>query len=153
MQQNIAQKLRIRENDTLLTLHAPETFGSTLTGLPDQVKIITSGKSFNQLHWFVINRAQLEKEMNKVLGMLKEQELVWVYYPKGGSGLQTDLTRDKGWDCLMAEKDRLTWLTLISFDSTWSVFGFRPKTGGDRKNKPSRRRGKFFNGSIQRTRP
>lgn len=133
MPQTIAQKLRIKANDSLLLLHAPGDFQGALTGLPQHVKFITSGKVFNQVHWFVMNRTQLEKEMSKVLGMLKENVIVWVYYPKGSSGTQTDLTRDKGWDCLMAEKDKLTWLTLISFDKTWSVFGFRPKTDDDRK--------------------
>ena len=40
---------------------------------------------------------------------------------------------DKGWDCLLSHGDRLTWISLISFDDTWSVFGFRPKTEADKK--------------------
>ena len=59
--------------------------------------------------------------------------IVWVYYPKGTSGIQSDLTRDKGWDCLMKEGDKLAWISLISFDDTWSVFGLRAKTEADKK--------------------
>ena len=33
----------------------------------------------------------------------------------------------------MAEGDKLTWISLISFDDTWSVFGFRAKTEADKK--------------------
>jgi hypothetical protein len=65
--------------------------------------------------------------------LVKPDIMVWVYYPKGTSKIQTDLTRDKGWDCLLAESDKLTWISLISFDNTWSVFGFRGKTEADRK--------------------
>ena len=75
----------------------------------------------------------MEKEMSKVMKLVRPEVTVWVYYPKGSSKLQTDLTRDKGWDCLLAEGDKLTWISLISFDDTWSVFGFRAKTDADRK--------------------
>ena len=81
----------------------------------------------------MLNRAQLEKEMSNVMKLVKPDVTVWVYYPKGSSKIQTDLTRDKGWDCLLAEGDKLTWISLISFDETWSVFGFRAKTEADKK--------------------
>jgi hypothetical protein len=65
--------------------------------------------------------------------LIKPEIIVWAYYPKVSSKLQTDLTRDKGWDCLLSEGDKLTWISLISFDDTWSVFGFRAKTEADKK--------------------
>lgn len=101
--------------------------------MPAGVRITDSGKEYNQLHWFVLNRAQLEKEMSKVMKLVKPGVTVWVYYPKGSSKIQTDLTRDKGWDCLLAETDKLAWIGLISFNETWSVFGFRAKTEADKK--------------------
>ena len=133
MTSSISDKLKIKKGDTILPLNAPAEFKKGLTGLPAGVKIIDSGKDYNQIHWFVYNKAQLEKEMSKIMKLLKEDIIVWVYYPKGTSKLQTDLTRDKGWDCLLAESNKLTWISLISFDDTWSVFGFRPKTEADKK--------------------
>jgi hypothetical protein len=133
MPNGIAQKLRIQEDFVLLTINAPADFKKGLTGLPAGVAISSSSKSYNQVHWFVMNRAQMEKEMSRVMKLLKPGVTVWVYYPKGRSGIQTDLTRDKGWDCLLAEADKLTWISLISFNDTWSVFGFRAKTEADKK--------------------
>ena len=133
MATTISQKLRIQPADTLYTLHAPPDFTKALKGLPKDVKLTTTAKDYSQVHWFVNNRAQLEKEMSRVMKLVKPGVIVWVYYPKGSSGIQTDLTRDKGWDCLLAEGDKLTWISLISFDKTWSVFGFRAKTDADRK--------------------
>jgi Bacteriocin-protection, YdeI or OmpD-Associated len=133
MANSISQKLKVKEKDILLTINAPSDFRKGLLGLPTGVKIIDSGKNYNQVHWFIYRRTQLEKEMSKVMKLLKEGIIVWVYYPKGTSKIQTDLTRDKGWDCLLAEGDKLTWISLISFDDTWSVFGFRPKTEADRR--------------------
>jgi hypothetical protein len=130
---SISDKLKIKPKNTLLTIHAPADFKKGLQDLPAGVKITDSGKDYDQVHWFVFNRAQLEKEMSKVMKLVKPGVIVWVYYPKGTSKIQTDLTRDKGWDCLLAEDDKLAWINLISFDETWSVFGFRAKTEADKK--------------------
>jgi hypothetical protein len=43
--------------------------------------------------------------------------------------LQTDLTRDKGWEPL--EGSDLLWLSLVSIDATWSAFGLRPYKPGE----------------------
>lgn len=145
MANSISQKLRIKEKNTLLTLNAPANFKKGLIELPAGVKIITSGKDYDQVHWFVLNRAQLEKEMSKVLKLVKDDVVVWVYYPKGTSKIQTDLTRDKGWDCLLSEGDKLTWINLISFDDTWSVFGFRAKTEADKKKEAKPNVREIFN--------
>ena len=83
MPNTIADKLRIMPNFTLLTLHAPTNFKKGLTGLPTGVKITDSSNSYNQVHWFVMNKAQLEKELSKVMKLVKPEVTVWVYYPKG----------------------------------------------------------------------
>ena len=145
MANSISQKLRIKEKFTLLTLNAPADFKKGLTELPTGVKIITIGKDYNQVHWFVLNKAQLEKEMSKVMKLVRDDIIVWVYYPKGTSKIQTDLTRDKGWDCLLSESDKLTWISLISFDNTWSVFGFRAKTEADKKKEAKPKVREIFN--------
>lgn len=43
--------------------------------------------------------------------------------------IQTDLTRDKGWDSLKAHD--LKWISLISVDSDWSAFALRPQRPGE----------------------
>lgn len=128
-----AKKLKIKEGFTLLTVHAPTDFQKQLQPLPVNVKILTTSNKYNQVHWFVKNKAQLEKELNTILPLIKDDIPCWIYYPKGTSKMQTDLTRDKGWDALLKHDDTLTWISLISFDEIWSVFGFRLKTEADRK--------------------
>src|SRR4026208_1625765 len=107
MPNSISDKLRIKPKSTLLTLNAPADFKKGLQGLPAGVKITDNGKEYDQVHWFVLNRAQLETELSKVMKLVKPGVIVWVYYPKGTSKVQTDLTRDKGWDCLLAESDKV----------------------------------------------
>lgn len=132
MATTLSGKLKIKPGYILFTLNAPAGFAKTLKGLPSDVRIISAGKEYNQLHWFVLNKSQMEKELNKVLKLLKDDVLCWIYYPKGSSKLQTDLTRDKGWDELLRHK-QLQWISLISFDDTWSTFAFRLKTDADKK--------------------
>lgn len=131
MATSLAAKLRIKAGNQLLAIHPPVNFRKQLGTLPASVTISTDSKAPDQIHWFVSDRAQLEKELSRVLRLLKPGVIVWAYYPKGSSKFQTDLTRDKGWDCLLKEEDKLAWINLISFDDSWSVFGFRAKTEDD----------------------
>lgn len=128
----VAQKLKIKENFTLRTINAPADFKKQLAPLPGNVVIDPKAKSFQQIHWFILNKAQLDKELPKLLPLLTGEVLCWCYYPKGTSNLQTDLTRDKGWDNLLKE-EAFHWISLISFNDTWSAFAFRLKTEADIK--------------------
>lgn len=132
MPATLAQKLKIRAGFTLRTLNAPADFESQLGGLPEEVTVSATARRYDQLHWFVRDRAQLERDLEKVLGLLKETVVGWIYYPKGSSKIQTDLTRDRGWEALMAQED-MHWISLISFNDTWSAFGMRRKTAADLK--------------------
>lgn len=145
MASDLSAKLRIKPGNTLLVLNAPKDFKQSLGKLPEGVSVITSGKNYQQVHWFLLSKAQLEKEMSKVMKLLKEDITVWVYYPKGTSKIKTDLSRDKGWDCLLSEDNKLTWISLISFNETWSVFGFRAKTEADKKKEAKPKEREIFN--------
>lgn len=140
MANTIAHKLKIKEGYRLVTLNAPKDFEQTLAPLPDGVKILKQAKVCDQVHWFVKNKAELERDLEKVLPLVKEHVVCWIYYPKGSSKIQTDLSRDKGWDAIMAHNE-LQWVSLISFDETWSTFGFRLKNAADvkKEEKPKRR--------------
>ena len=143
MATSTAQKLKIKEGFHLLTLNAPPEFKKNIGPLPAGVKISSETKKYNQVHWFVMNRGQLEKELDKVLKLIKNEVVLWIYYPKGSSKIQTDLTRDKGWDKLL-KHDEFTWISLISFDDTWSTFGSRLKTEADKKKEANPKEREIF---------
>ena len=140
MAKETSQKLKIKENFTLLTINAPADFKKNIGELPKGVKISSDTKNYQQVHWFVRNKEQLDRDVNKILKLLKNDVVLWIYYPKGSSKLQTDLTRDKGWENLLKHQ-KLGWISLISFDDTWSTFGSRLKTEADQKteDKPGER--------------
>ena len=143
MATSTAQKLKIKENFTLLAINAPADFKKNIGELPKGVKISADSKNYNQVHWFVLNKAQMDKELTKVLKLIKDEVTLWIYYPKGTSKLQADLTRDKGWDNLL-KHDELGWISLISFDDTWSTFGARLKTEADKKREEKPRERPIF---------
>lgn len=143
MPTSIAEKLRIKEGFTILTINAPGDFKKNIGSLPGGVKVLTVAINYNQVHWFVRSKEQMDKELSKVLNLVKNDVILWIYYPKGTSKLQTDLTRDKGWESLL-KHDELTWISLISFNDTWSTFGSRLKTETDKKKREKPRERPIF---------
>ena len=127
-----ARKLRIRKGMKLLTINAPATFNKTALGWAEKPQVSETAKDYDQIHWFVMNKSEMQKQLDKVIRLLKEDLICWIYYPKGSSKIQTDLTRDKGWEELLRH-DELQWISLISFDDTWSSFGMRLKSDSDQK--------------------
>lgn len=143
MPSTIAQKLKIKPGTTLLTIHAPGDFEQQLSPLPNDVTIAEKASDYAQLHWFVQNKAQLDKEVSKIMKLLRDEVVCWCYYPKGTSKMQTDLTRDKGWELLLQQP--IQWLSLISFNDTWSTFAFRLKTEADTKKEAAKPVREIFN--------
>jgi hypothetical protein len=143
MPQNISQKLKIKTGDILLPINAPIDFEATLQPLPGGVSIDSKAKIFSQIHWFVKNKADMEKQMPDVLKKIKGPVICWIYYPKGSSGIQTDLTRDKGWENLL--QHNLQWITLVSFNDTWSAFSCRKQTETDKIKEAKTKERPIFN--------
>ena len=126
------RKLRITPGQRLIAYHAPAEFKDLLSPLPPGVTITNRlSKNADALHWFVHDRNEMETALSRIRSLLKPGFLLWCYYPKGTSGIQTDLTRDKGWERLF--KLDVQWLTLVSFNDTWSAFAVRGKTDADQK--------------------
>lgn len=118
MSATLQQKLRITAGTVIHTVNAPADYDRTLGKLPTGARIrqgITKGHAF--IHLFVKNKAELEREIPKVAKAVAPDGLLWISYPKGA---KTDLTRDKGWECL--EGLHMQWLALIAFNDAWSAF-------------------------------
>jgi len=132
-QKSMHEKMRLKEDDVIAAVNAPKDFEKTLAPLPPRVKISKGiGKNYNTIYWFVKAQTEMESQLGKIIDAMNDDTLVWTFFPKGSSGIQTDLTRDKGWDAMM-KRDDLSWVSMISFDETWTAFGMRKKTDRDRK--------------------
>jgi hypothetical protein len=75
-------------------------------------------------HLFVLNSVELETYIAQVLEAIECDALLWISYPKGSSGMETDLNRDSLWEAMKAKGIRP--VTQVSVDEVWSALRFRP---------------------------
>ena len=125
----LAKKLKLKPGLSAAVVGAPAGYLERL-GPPEGVSVSTG--FVGTLDWiqvFVRTSAELADIVGPLTDALSPTGLAWVSYPKGSSKLQTDLTRDKGWEPL--EDGQLMWLSLVSIDETWSAFGLRPYKPGE----------------------
>jgi hypothetical protein len=126
----LAKKLKLKPGQRATILHAPDGYVDSLRPLPDQLDLIEQLEGvFDWVQLFVTTQAELERRLPEVLPALKPASMLWIAFPKGTSKIQTDLTRDKGWDAL--QRADLKWVTLIAVNETWSAFGLRPYKPGE----------------------
>lgn len=118
MSEALQKKMRVTTGITIRTVNAPTSYTKTIGKLPKGASIAKGvSKAHDFVHLFVKDKAELEKIFFKTAKTLAPEGLLWISYPKGG---KTDLTRDKGWECL--NEVNMQWLALISFDEDWSAF-------------------------------
>ena len=125
----LAKKMKLKSNLKAAVINAPENYVEALrhnTALSPTL----NGK-FDWIQIFVRNKAELDALAPKAVKALKPESRLWISFPKGTSKIQTDLTRDKGWEVLR-DLD-LKWINLVSVNETWSAFALRPYREGEKK--------------------
>jgi hypothetical protein len=120
------KKFRIKAGDQLLLVNAPENYADALGPLPDGVQLHQELEDPQQVHWFVKTKKEVDNQVKKISKIINNGALLWVYFPKGSSKMQIDLTRDKGWDALNALG--LQMLSLVSLDAIWSAFAMKKRS-------------------------
>ena len=121
----LAKKLQIKTGYRVLLVNQPDGFRTRLDPLPDGVDVVEkSGNDFDAVLLFVSTVADLERNAVSTMANLKPGGVFWISYPKRSSGVETDITRDAGWDALRKAGWRP--VTQVSIDDTWSALRFRP---------------------------
>jgi hypothetical protein len=125
---SLAKKMKRTAGGRAAIINAPKGYEAASFPEFEPAASALSG-TFDWVQIFVRNKAELDKLAPKTARALKPDAIIWITYPKGSSGIQTDLTRDKGWDVLKTLD--LKWITLISVNETWSAFSLRPYKPGE----------------------
>lgn len=120
----LAKKLKIKSEDRLIQFEPPANFTSIL-GV--DVSQDFTANCADVLLFFALNSSKLKNHFLQAYHAVKTTGLIWVLFPKKSAGVQSDLTRDAGWESI--ENVEMKPLTLISFDEKWSAFGFRKELG------------------------
>jgi hypothetical protein len=125
---SLAKKMKRKAEGRAAILNAPAGYEDiSFPGLEPAAKTLSG--VFDWIQIFVQNQAELDKLAPKAAKALKPDSILWISFPKGSSKIQTDLTRDKGWDIFKTLD--LKWITLISVNGTWSAFSLRPYKPGE----------------------
>jgi hypothetical protein len=125
----LSKKLGIKPGYSLLILDAPDGYRTRLDPLPDGVRIGTGalpGGLFDLVQVFVRRRADVDRHAAAALAALKPGGLLWFAFPKKRAKVQTDVSRDTGWDALHAAGWEI--VSVIAIDDTWSAGRFRPSS-------------------------
>lgn len=121
----LAKKLRLQDVTRALVLNAPEGYLKMLGEVPEGVRIDQQPEGgFDFAHLFVKDKAELEQFIDRALEAIDYDSILWISYPKGSSGVDTDLNRDILWDVLKEKGIRP--VTQVSIDEVWSAMRFRP---------------------------
>lgn len=73
---------------------------------------------------FINNNKEYVHFLSEELKYIEPDSVLWFAYPKGSSGIITDINRDTL--RVTAEEYGITTVTAISIDATWSALRFRP---------------------------
>jgi hypothetical protein len=125
----LAKKLKLKSGLKAAVINAPENYVDTLKH--DTAMSPTLNGKFDWIQIFVKSKAELDALAPKASRALRPESMLWISFPKGTSKIQTDLTRDKGWEVLQGLD--LKWITLISVNETWSAFALRPYRESEEK--------------------
>jgi hypothetical protein len=121
---SLAEKLRIKPGYRILVFNAPDGYLKLLYPLPSGVEIVQSpGMPVDLVHLFVGSQEELESLAPQAMEALKPGGLLWISYPKRSSDVETDISRDVGWDTVLSAG----WqgVAQVSVDDTWSALRFK----------------------------
>lgn len=126
---SLARKLKLQPGMRAAVIGAPPGYLDRLAAVDGLALATSLDGTLDWIQAFVRTSAELADIVKPVTTAIAPDGRVWICYPKGSSRIQTDLTRDMGWQPL--DGSDLMWLSLVSVDETWSAFGLRPYKPGE----------------------
>ena len=75
---------------------------------------------------FVTSLEEVSRLLNEAIGLVQTGGLLWIAYPKGTSGVKTDVNRDRLWAAIASSGWRP--VRQVALDETWSAMRFRPES-------------------------
>ncbi|MCL5429693.1 MAG: hypothetical protein M1347_07855 [Chloroflexi bacterium] len=128
----LAKKMKFDRAKRAAIINSPEGYLDLLKPIRKDLELLHELKGkFDWIQVFVKNKAEFDKLLPKALRAMAPESRIWISFPKGSSKIQTDLTRDKGWDSLKGMD--LKWVNLISVNDTWSAFNLRTYKPGEER--------------------
>jgi hypothetical protein len=119
----LAERLLLKPDMAAAIVAAPDDVAAELP-VTRGLKIPGKGKvSLDWLLVFVRDRAAIARIASQTVRALKGDGVLWLAYPKLSGALQTDVTRDNGWEPMRALG--FDTVAAVAIDETWSALRFR----------------------------
>lgn len=120
----LAKKLGIKEGYSILIINKPPHYYKLFSDLPKNLTILKGGKEgeVDFVHLFVKSKEEMEDRIVHVKPLIKKSGLIWVSWPKGSSGIETDLKRDYIREYILSIG--LVDVKICSIDKNWSGLKF-----------------------------
>lgn len=120
----LAKKMRFDSAKHAAVINAPVDYLKSLQPFPKELQLSEKlDGTFDWIQVFIKNKAEFDTLLPKAVKAMAPDSRIWISFPKGSSKIQTDLTRDQGWDALRGVD--LKWINLISVNDVWSAFNLR----------------------------
>jgi hypothetical protein len=115
----LPRKLGIKPESRLALVNAPDGFDETLGELPERVEVRARARGpLDVIVFFTTSCAELRRRFDKLAYALDPGGALWVAWPKGSSGVQTDLTENVVRDVALPKG--LVDNKVCAIDDTWS---------------------------------
>jgi hypothetical protein len=133
----LAKRMQVKPGQKVLAVNAPEDYAALLGELPEGATVVTRGDPAraDHVHMFVKDTRDLARLGPKAIAGVQGGAVTWIAYPKTASGVETDLTRDRGWDAVTGEIDAVS---QVAVDDTWSALRFKPVAEAGRRGERRR---------------
>jgi hypothetical protein len=135
----LAKRMQVRPGQRILAVNAPKEYAALLGELPEGAKLVTRGEpaGADHVHVFVRNSRDVARLGPKAIAGVRGGAVTWIAYPKKTSGVETDLTRDHGWQAVTDDIDAVS---QVAVDDTWSALRFKSIAvvgrRGERRQRP-----------------
>ena len=120
-EKSVAEKLFLKEGQRFLLLNAPPGYLDRIGELPPNLQLVSQAgpPPADVIQLFATSLTDLKGGLPELVGLMGQKSKLWVTYPKGSSGVESDLNRD----CIRAYalSLRLQSLAMIAVDETWSA--------------------------------
>jgi hypothetical protein len=115
----LVKKLGIKEGHRVAFPSAPDGFARVLGDLPDGVKIKPRARGpLDVIVFFTRSRSELVRRLPALRRAMDPAAGLWIAWPKGSSGAETDMTEDVARELGLA--NRLVDNKVCAIDQTWS---------------------------------
>lgn len=92
----LAKKLGVKDGQLTWRWQMPASVAEEIAEGGAEPKLVKTPKAgLEMAHLFVTRRAELEMYLERLRGLLAQDGVVWVSWPKKASGVATDVTEDE----------------------------------------------------------